>query len=73
MLSGRLFQAVGPATQKARWPILMQDDRFGTASSNARCRRRSYVDIHMFPAICRTVGVRRSRVVMEVEGSHFAK
>ena len=32
MLSERLFQAVGPATQKARLPNLMQDDRLGTAS-----------------------------------------
>ena len=32
MLSGRLFQAVIPATQKARSANLVQDDRLGTAS-----------------------------------------
>ena len=32
ILSGRLFQAVDPATQKARSPNLVQDDRLGTAS-----------------------------------------
>ena len=32
MLSGRLFQAVGPATQKARSPNLVQDDCLGKAS-----------------------------------------
>ena len=32
MLSGRLFQAVCPATQKARSPNLAQDDRLGRAS-----------------------------------------
>ena len=32
MLSGSLFQAVGPATQRARLPNLVQDDRLGTAS-----------------------------------------
>ena len=32
MLSGELFQAVDPATQKARSPNLVKDDRLGTAS-----------------------------------------
>ena len=32
MISGRLFQAVAPTTQKARSPNLVQDDRLGTAS-----------------------------------------
>ena len=32
MLSGKLFQAIGPITQKARSPNLVQDDRLGTAS-----------------------------------------
>ena len=32
MLSGRLFQAVCPATQIARSSNLVQDDRLGTAS-----------------------------------------
>ena len=32
MLSGRLFQAVGPATQKSRSPNLVKDNRLGTAS-----------------------------------------
>ena len=32
MLSGRLFQAGGPATQKARSPNLVQGDHLGTAS-----------------------------------------
>ena len=32
ILSGRLFQAVGPVTQNARSSNLVQDDRLGTAS-----------------------------------------
>ena len=32
MLSGRLLQAVGPATQKAWSSNVVQDDRLGTAS-----------------------------------------
>ena len=41
MLSGRLFQAVGPTTQKVRSPNLVQDDRLWHKKSNARCRHRS--------------------------------
>ena len=35
MLSGGLFQAVGPVAQKARSPNLVQDDHFDTANQTS--------------------------------------